>query len=710
MRSNLTHASPLLLAALASSFLSGCAARADQAVYTDSFQNGWSYGGWAKSVTLDSPAPVHSGKDAIAVTGGAWEALSVRHDAFDTTPYAGVSFWLRAAPDAKLKVQALLGAGAKPQTEVDLVAPAGDKWRHYVVPLQSLGVSAHPDMTGFWIQDNSGQGAQFDVDDIALTTDTAGEGETDAGVPPPPQPALGRVIVTIDAVRDRHPISPDIYGVNFAGPQHAALNTPLNRDGGDTESGYNWRLNAHSIGNDYFFESVPVGDPVPGKQTDDFVAASKALGAQPMVTIPLLGWVADLGPNRDKRASFSVAKYGPQKATDTQWMPDAGNGVRPDGTFVTGNDPRDANTPADPAFMRGWVQHLVQKWGPASRGGVRYYLMDNEPNLWHLTHRDVDPNGVTMDQYRDRLFAYASMVKSVDPTALVIGPESWDYNGYKYSDADIRQASHGGSWDVMPDRQAHGGEDFFPWVLDQLHAYQVKTGRRLVDVASFHYYPQEGNDVDDSTAMQLKRNRSTRSLWDPNYKAESWVNAVIDMLPRVKAAVRQHDPGLKLAYTEYNWGADDFMNGATAQADVLGIIGREGIDMATRFAAPNPGTPVFHAFQMYRNYDGHDSMFGSVGVSDTVPDPDTLSSFAAVRRSDGALTVMVISKVLSGNTPLTLDLRDVAPAGPAQVWQLAASNVITRLPDVTARAGAVTTTLPAQSITLFVIPAHASQP
>jgi hypothetical protein len=231
-----------------------------------------------------------------------------------------------------------------------------------------------------------------------------------------------------------------------------------------------------------------------------------------------------------------------------------------------------------------------------------------------------------------------------------------------------------------------------------------------VDVASFHYYPQEGNDEDDSAAMQLKRNRSTRSLWDPTYKAESWVNAVIDMLPRVKDAVREHDPGLKVAYTEYNWGADDFINGATAQADVLGILGREGIDIATRFEAPAPGTPVFHAFQMYRNYDGHNSMFGSIGVSDAVPDPDALSSFAAVRRSDGALTVMVISKVLSGNTPLTLNLRGFTPGGPAQAWQLTSANVITRLTDAPGGGGSIRTTLPAQSITLFVVPAQTHRP
>ncbi len=58
------------------------------------------------------------------------------------------------------------------------------------------------------------------------------------------------------------------------------------------------------------------------------------------------------------------------------------------------------------------------------------------------------------------------------------------------------------------------------------------------------------------------------------------------------------------------------------------------------------GTPVFDAFQMYRNDDGNNGAFGSISVSDTGPNPNILASFASMRRSDGALTVMVISKVL----------------------------------------------------------------
>ena len=128
---------------------------------------------------------------------------------------------------------------------------------------------------------------------------------------------------------------------------------------------------------------------------------------------------------------------------------------------------------------------------------------------------------------------------------------------------------------------------------------------RLLDVFSLHYYPQGGEFSDDvSTAMQQRRNRSTRSLWDPNYVDETWINDRVRLIPRMREWVDAQYPGRALAVTEYSWGAEGHINGATAQADVLGIFGREGLNIGTRWVVPATTTPTFKAFQMYRNYDG----------------------------------------------------------------------------------------------------------
>jgi PKD repeat protein len=516
------------------------------------------------------------------------------------------------------------------------------------------------------------------------------------------------VTVSVDVTANRKPINELIYGLAYADAAALAdLNCPSNRRGGNHTTRYNWQQNADNRANDWYYESIAYSSATAGDDADQFVNTSRQNGAEPMITIPTIGWVAKLGTNRSKLCSFSIAKYGSQTGNDWQWFPDAGNGIRTTGGYVTGNNPNDASVLVDSTFQQSWVQHLVNRWGGSTAGGVRYYILDNEPSIWHATHRDVFPTGATMEQIRDRMIDYGSKVKDADPGAIVLGPEEWGWSGYIFSGYDQQYGSlHG--WSFLPDRAAHGNWDYLPWLLDQLRQNDAATGRRLLDVFTVHYYPQGGefsNDV--STTMQQRRNRSTRSLWDPNYVDETWINDRVQLVPRIKGWVNTHYPGTRTGITEYNWGAENHINGATAQADIFGIFGREGLDMASRWTTPAASTPTYKAIKMYRNYDGQQSTFGDTSVKATVPNPDTLSAFAAERSSDGALTVMVINKVLSGSTPVTVSIPNFANQGSAQVWQLTAANTISRLSDVTFSGSTISLTVPQQSVTLLVVPASA---
>jgi PKD repeat protein len=513
------------------------------------------------------------------------------------------------------------------------------------------------------------------------------------------------VTVNVDAGANRHPISPYVYGVAFgSGTALADLNAPLNRYGGNSTTRYNWQINADNRGQDWYFESLGDTSATAGERGDSFINTSRSAGAQPMITVPIIDWVAKIGSGRSKLSSFSQAKYGAQTGNDWQWYPDAGNGVsKATGQNITGNDPNDANVPNGASLQQGWVQHIVNQFGPAAGGGLKYYLLDNEHSIWHSTHRDVHPIGATMDEVRQKIINYASAIKAVDPSALVFGPEEWGWSGYVYSGYDQQYgAAH--NWCCFPDKQAHGNWDYLPWLLDQMRQYEATNGKRLLDVFSVHYYPQGGEFGDDTSInMQLTRNRSTRSLWDPNYVDPTWINSTVMLVPRLKNWVATYYPGLKIAITEYNWGAEGHINGATTQADIYGIFGREGLDFATRWTTPDPSTPTYKAMKMYRNYDGNHSTFGETSVTASVPNPDSLSAFAAQRSSDGALTVMVVNKVLSGSTPVALSLANFTSNGAAQVWQLTSSNAIARLADVSVSGATLSTTVPPQSVTLFVL-------
>jgi hypothetical protein len=517
--------------------------------------------------------------------------------------------------------------------------------------------------------------------------------------------ASGQTVVNVDASADQHPIDPAVYGVAYATPaQLQDLRVTAHRRGGNNTSRYNWQQNADNRGNDWFYQSIAYASPTAGADVDDFIEDTFAGNAEPMITIPMVGWVAKLGPNRTKLASFSAQKYGAQQSCDWQWYPDACNGVLLNGQFVQNNDRNDANVPANGAFHDGWFQHLVTRWGTAATGGVRYYILDNEYSIWHATHRDVHPVGANMDEIRDQMVDFATRIKNRDPGALVMAPEEWGWLGYLLSGYDQQWAAAHGQWSNTPDRVAHGGWDYVPWLLDQMRQRSQQAGRRLLDVFSLHYYPQGGEFSEDvSTAMQQRRNRSTRSLWDPNYVDETWINDRVRLIPRMRQWVAQYYPETRTAITEYNWGAEGHINGATTQADVLGIFGREGLDIGARWTTPDTSTPTYKSIKMYRNYDGAGGAFGDVSVRAATPDPDNVSAFAARRTSDGALTVMLVAKRLSGASSTTVNLAGFQAAGPVQVWRLASSNAITRLTDIAASGNAVSLSLPAQSITLLVV-------
>ncbi len=521
----------------------------------------------------------------------------------------------------------------------------------------------------------------------------------------------GAVSISVDANANRHPISPNIYGFAFASTQDLAVtNFTMNRSGGNGTSTYNWQINAANHDNDWYFESILDPPETAGYDGDTFISQTRAgnASAQPMLTIPMISYLATLGANGAMKWSFSIAKYGAQTGSDP-YQPDAGNGISAaTGNPITGNNPLDANTPNSVSIQQAWMQHLIQKWGLAANGGLKYYIMDNEPSLWASTHRDIHPAAETYQELYNDYVSYASAARALDPNAIIVGPEEWGWwamflSGYDQANGIAASGS---------DYNTHSKTYYYPWLLSQLYSHQQSTGKQLLNVLSVHYYPQElSNSDDDSAAGQRTRNQSTRVLWDPAYVDPSWLNEVginggiVNLIPTLKGWVNQYYPGLQTAITEYNWGDEANLNGATTQADVLGIFGRESLDIATRWTVPANPSPTYLAAQIYRNYDGHLSTFGDTSISATVPNPDLVSSFAAVRTSDGALTVMVINKQ-QGTTAVTVSLANFGNTGTAQAYQIASATQasITALGSVAVTNNAISSTLPSQSITLFVIP------
>src|SRR3954447_23100864 len=106
-----------------------------------------------------------------------------------------------------------------------------------------------------------------------------------------PGPAL-----SVDAGAGRHPISPYIYGWNFApSPLAAQIDLPVDRRGGNSADTLNWQTGVENHSNDYFFENLPTcWADCPdgwdsGRSYTDQIDADRTIGAKTVVDVPMLG-------------------------------------------------------------------------------------------------------------------------------------------------------------------------------------------------------------------------------------------------------------------------------------------------------------------------------------------------------------------------------------------------------------------------------------
>lgn len=666
---------------------------ANLTIYDDALASGWEDWSWNTSLSVDTSKKV-TGASSLAVTYSAgWAGLSLRTGSpINTDGYSALRFSVYgSAGSGKLALSTQTtdgGTGSAPF----VFTPTPNTWTVINVPFSALGNPGQ--IARLNIQDQTGNvQPTYNIDTLRL---------------------IGKALsLAVDAKAARKPISPLIYGVNGYGMTGGdaayikSLGTSVRRWGGNNMSRYNWKLDANNLDNDWYFENNKVSNAtnLPNDSgANRFIAQNKLSGVDTLLTIPMIGHVAKNGDL--STCGFSVAKYGPQQNVDP-WRPDCGNGVKPDGSLLTGNDPADTSIVVGSSFSQSWVAYLVNRYGKATGGGVHYYNLDNEPDIWWDTHRDVAPIGLKYDQLRDLTYQYAAAIKAADPTAQTLGPvmDGWTYYWNSPSDGQL------GDWQNPPDRTAHGGTPMVPWYLQQMKAYEVAHGKRIVDFLDLHYYPAAAG-VSLSPAgnadTQALRLRSTRSLWDPTYVDESWIasagpnGGIVKLIPLMRGWVNSYYPGTKLAISEYNWGAPEHINGALAQADVLGIFGREGLGLATLWSPPQATQPAAFAFRMYRNYDGAGAKFGDTSVSATSNIQDQLAVYAAEETATGALTLMVINKTASAlSAPLALN--HFAPTGVLQGWRYSATQLakITHLADQTFTGAQFTASYPGNSITLY---------
>lgn len=557
--------------------------------------------------------------------------------------------------------------------------------------------------------------------------------DTTASVSNPSNPASATpsgpstsIAVTVDVLSNRHPISRLIYGGAFpeklATPinaQSTGINVDLTavRWGGNASSTYNWQLGTANAASDNFFGDFTfcgIGGPATNSSCADsdsaqFIKDAELSQTSPVMTMSMLPWVAQSpASNGNGHWSFSVVRDGPQCQTDPH-NSDAGDGIsltancatQPAFLTATSTDINAAYVPllddhsqtcpsgTNCVYRSDWAVALANAFGSTTFPSPHFYEMDNEMDMWGVTHRDIHPNPSGYDEMANTYLTEATKLKGWDSQAVRLGPVSccWSlyWNGANSSD-----------------KAAHAGVDFLPWWLNQIYWQDQVSGARSLDVFDIHAFPDAtttGSGGNPLTKSQLQALATSiyRDYWDPTFVSPSTTinqqgvtaiqpNKTIPFrIPRMRALVNTIYPATPLAITEWSAafaGESDFST-ALADADAYGIMGRENVYLASRWTAPIPANPNYQALKLYTNYDGVDGEFGFISVSDTHNgDPNLFSSYAALGAS--VLTVMVINKdpqtsaqvqfTFKGFNPLAFTTYTLAAPFPAITASTSASN------------------------------------
>ena len=490
-------------------------------------------------------------------------------------------------------------------------------------------------------------------------------------------------------------ISPYVYGINSQPAE--GTGATVRRMGGNRQTAYNWELDASNAGSDYNHSSDGWACTVlgyhdcdaPGAQFLDFARANREAGMETVATVPMVDYVTGdkrgAVPEADKAPSKRWVKSLAQKPGPFAASPDLGDGV---------------------VYEDEFVNALCARLGKASNGGIRFYSLDNEPALWPSTHPRVHPDQPTYAEMVTRTEATAGGLLKVDPGAFVLGAVAYGWSEYKTlqdaPDAKEKNATYGSYL------------DFFLAAMKKL---EQKHHRRLVHALDVHWYPEARGakritEKDVSPKTVEARVQAPRSLWDPSYVERSWIAAdlggkPIRLIPWLQEKIAARYPGTKLAMTEYDFGAGDHISGGLAQADALGVFGREGLTLANYWgdSAGNSHLPAYikAAFQLYRNYDGKGGAYGDTAVAAAPGDLDKASVFAATdSRHPGTLTVLVINKAQHAIFNAKIAIKGGAYAGAKVFGFDATSPKVRALADADIKGNQLSYRLPPLSATLFI--------
>ncbi len=579
-----------------------------------------------------------------------------------------------------------------------------------------------------------------------------------SSTPPPNVDAGGGIVFTIDVSKGPNrvfnppaapvAVSPYVYGVNAFAAWEQKTKWGMLRWGGDSMTDWNWTNNQGNSASDYCFwqGNEGGGTALAGTVTaaTPSVVTDQTIGAASLVTVPILGFVSSAIDNNVWSGSTPPCPGTPSCSSGggNGYSMNVGNiefaSTDPSSTAFVTNNPKKgsafctATTGAcavdttGPVYQDEFVNFMMTNYGS---GAPVFFMLDNEPNYWPSTHPELYPytgtpgcgtsGTVSFDEIVTQDTTFATAVKSVWPAANVFGPVVAQ-DGILYA----------GDYN-----DSHLPTPFGQYYLSQMATASASAGQALINSFDTHYYTSGGINGGSPTGAQCLQ--TPRLFWDPTFttwtSAEvgnvdfGYDNSLIDstlypreMIPRMQgwiASAYSANPSMAPGYSisEYDMGCETQIEGGVAQADLLGVFGREGLFGATMWplkTVANGTTLVNYpvaAFDLYRNYDGSGSTVGDTTVLATTPDVEDTSVYAFTSSSgSGEVDVVVINK-LGNATPATVTIANAPALATAAAYNLVDGKIgvtaSAATPSVQCSGGSCTVqyTMPPTSATTIVL-------
>lgn len=304
--------------------------------------------------------------------------------------------------------------------------------------------------------------------------------------------AAETILISIDGNATPHKISRYIYGKNNSTNDDSTKATTdsmwtlinesgigiLRENSGNNSTKYNfhrrvashpdWYNRVHDQNWDYEIQTIQENAPQ----------------VQVMYGLPILGWVG-----ADTEYNFK----------DWDWYVSHGNKWLNTAQNVTGKGAIPNEDNGKNALVDGDINTYLKEWPTDSCVGILdhwfgenglgidrsktlYWALDNEPEIWHMTHDDVQKEPVKPEEYIEKYVRVAKAARAKYPDLKLIGPicaNEWQ-------------------WFAGPDRKDLTIDGrYWPWleyIIKRIAEEEKKCGMKLLDVFALHYYPINFSD------------------------------------------------------------------------------------------------------------------------------------------------------------------------------------------------------------------------